>query len=425
MKNKVTISGVIKVPGDKSISHRAVLLSSIAEGESHIRGFLNAGDTLSTVGMVRALGVEVRQESETVLRVTGRGLNGLSEPEDVIDAGNSGTTMRIGAGILAAQPFMSIVTGDPYLRRRPMKRVVEPLSKMGASISGRKGGALPPLCIRGGNLSGIRHEMKVASAQVKSSILLAGFFAEGPTTIVEPLPSRDHTERMLSAMGAKIECLGNEITVHPADRLRPISIDIPGDISSAAFFMVLAASVPGAHLRLDGVGVNPLRTGLINVLRRMGAEIQLETLRMEGLEPVADIEVQGFELTGTEIFPEEIPGLIDEVPALCVAAALAEGRTVIRGAGELRVKESDRIGAMVSALASLGVRCGEYPDGLWIEGPSRIVSGARCDSKGDHRIAMSLSVLSAAAGVPIALADTACIDTSYPGFRGALKGILE
>ncbi|MBM2828034.1 MAG: 3-phosphoshikimate 1-carboxyvinyltransferase, partial [Actinobacteria bacterium] len=328
MKSKVRISGTVKVPGDKSISHRAVLLSSIAEGESHIRGFLNAGDTLSTVGMVRALGVEVRQESETVLRVAGRGLKGLSEPEDVIDAGNSGTTMRIGAGILAAQPFISIVTGDPYLRRRPMKRIVEPLVKMGAAISGRKGGTLPPLCIRGGNLSGIRHEMTVASAQVKSSILLAGLFAEGPTTIVEPLPSRDHTERMLTAMGAKIECLGNEITVHTADRLRPISIDIPGDISSAAFFMVLAASVPGANLLLDGVGVNPLRTGLINVLRRMGAEIQLETLRMEGLEPVADIEVQGFELTGTEIFPEEIPGLIDEVPALCVAAALAEGRTV-------------------------------------------------------------------------------------------------
>jgi 3-phosphoshikimate 1-carboxyvinyltransferase len=425
MKSKVRISGTVKVPGDKSISHRAVLLSAIAEGESHIRGFLNAGDTLSTVGMVRALGVEVRQESGTVLRVAGRGLKGLSEPEDVIDAGNSGTTMRIGAGILAAQPFMSIVTGDPYLRRRPMKRIVEPLVKMGAAISGRKGGTLPPLCIRGGNLSGIRHEMTVASAQVKSSILLAGLFAEGPTTVVEPLPSRDHTERMLSAMGAKIASSGNEKTVDPAARLRPISIDIPGDISSAAFFMVLAASVPGAHLLLDGVGVNPLRTGLINVLRRMGAEIQLEALRMEGLEPVADIEVQGFDLTGTEIFPEEIPGLIDEVPALCVAAALAEGRTVIRGAGELRVKESDRIGAMASALASLGVRCGEYPDGIWIEGPSRIVSGARCDSKGDHRIAMALSVLSAAAGVPIALADTACIDTSYPGFRGTLEGILE
>jgi len=424
MKSKVRISGTVKVPGDKSISHRAVLLSAIAEGESHIRGFLNAGDTLSTVGMVRALGVEVLQESETALRVAGRGLAGLSEPEDVIDAGNSGTTVRIGAGILAAQPFMSIVTGDPYLRRRPMKRIVEPLAKMGATISGRKGGALLPLCIRGGNLSGIRHEMKVASAQVKSSILLAGLFAEGSTTVVEPLPSRDHTERMLSLMGANISGIGNELTVHPVERLLPFSIDIPGDISSAAFFMVLAASVPGASLLLEGVGVNPLRTGIVNVLRRMGAEIQLEALRMEGREPVADIEVQGFELTGTEIFPEEIPGLIDEVPALCVAAALAEGRTVIRGAGELRVKESDRIGAMASALASLGVKCGEYPDGIWIEGPSLIASGARCDSKGDHRIAMSLSVLSAAVGVPIKVADTACIDTSYPGFRDTLKGIL-
>lgn len=424
MKSKVGISGTVRVPGDKSISHRAVLLSALAEGESHIRGFLHAGDTLSTVGMVRALGVDVRQESETELRVTGRGLRGLSEPEDVIDAGNSGTTMRIGAGILAAQPFQSIVTGDAYLRRRPMKRIVEPLSRMGATITGRKDNTLPPLCIRGRRLSGIRHEMQVASAQVKSSILLAGLFAIGPTVVVEPLPSRDHTERMLSSMGAKIAKKGNEVTVHPAERLLPLSIDIPGDISSAAFFLVLAASVPGAHLRLERVGVNPMRTGLINILRRMGAEVRLESLRQEGQEPVADIEVQGLDLTGTEVSPGEIPGMIDEIPALCVAAALAEGRTVIRGAGELRVKESDRIGAMVSSLASLGVRCGEYPDGLWIEGPSRIVSGARCDSMGDHRIAMSLEVLSAAAGVPIEIADTDCIDTSFPGFRGVLQGVL-
>ena len=424
MNGKVRISGAVKVPGDKSISHRAVLLSALAEGESHIRGFLHAGDTLSTVGMVRALGVEVRQESDTYLRVTGRGLRGLTEPVDVIDAGNSGTTMRIGAGILAAQPFLSVVTGDAYLRRRPMKRIVEPLSRMGATIAAREGNTLPPLCIRGGGLAGIRHEMTVASAQVKSSILLAGLFASGQTTVVEPLPSRDHTERMLLSMGAGIRKNGNELTIDPADRLLPLSIDVPGDISSAAFFLVLAASVPGASVRISGVGVNPLRSGIVNVLRRMGAEVQLESLRQETGEPVADIEVHGLELTGTEVSPEEIPGLIDEVPALCVAAALAEGRTVIRGAGELRVKESDRIGAMVSALAKLGVRCGDYPDGLWIEGPARIVTGARCDSRGDHRIAMSLMVLAAAAGVPIDVGDTACIDTSFPGFHGALEGVL-
>lgn len=333
--------------------------------------------------------------------------------------------MRIGAGILAAQPFMTVVTGDRYLRRRPMKRIVEPLARMGAAISGRKGNTLPPLCIRGGNLAGIRYEMPVASAQVKSSLLFAGLFADGPTTVVEPLPSRDHTERMLSAMGAKVTRDGNEVTVHPAERLDPLSIAVPGDISSAAFFIVLAASVPGATLRLEGIGVNPLRTGLVNVLRRMGAEVQLESLRQEGMEPVADIEVQGLELASTEVSPAEIPGMIDEVPALCVAAALAVGRTDIRGAGELRVKESDRIGAMVSALASLGVRCGEYPDGLWIEGPSAIVPGARCDSLGDHRIAMSLEILAAASGVPIEVADTACIDTSFPTFRSLLSRIVS
>jgi 3-phosphoshikimate 1-carboxyvinyltransferase len=424
MKRNIRISGTARMPGDKSISHRAVMLASLAEGESRIRGFLHAGDTLSTAGMMRALGAGVREISDTELVITGRGLRGLSEPGDVIDAGNSGTTMRIGAGILAAQPFLSVVTGDPYLRRRPMQRIVEPLTRMGAAIAGRKGNTLPPLCIRGGRLSGIRYEMPVASAQVKSSVLLAGLFAAGPTTVVEPLPSRDHTERMLSSMGAKIAREGNEVTIHPPDRLLPLSLDVPGDISSAAFFLVLAASVPGAGLRLDGVGVNPLRTGLVNVLRRMGAEIRLESLRQEGGEPVADIEVMGLDLAGVEVFPEEIPGMIDEVPALCVAAALAGGRTVIRGAGELRVKESDRIVAMVSALSSLGVRCGEYPDGLWIEGPSRIVPGMRCDSRGDHRIAMSLQVLSAAAGVPIGIADTECIDTSFPGFRGILAGVL-
>ncbi len=424
MKNKVNISGTIRIPGDKSISHRAAMLSALADGVSSIRGFLHAGDTWSTVDMMRALGATVLQESASVLTVRGCGLRGLIEPDDVIDAGNSGTTMRIGAGILAAQPFMTVVTGDPYLRRRPMKRIVEPLSRMGAKISGRKGDTLPPLCIRGGNLSGIRYEMPVASAQVKSSILLAGLFAEGPTTVVEPLLSRDHTERMLVSMGAKVTRKGKEVTIHPADRLLPLSIDIPGDLSSAAFFIVLAAAVPGANLRLEGVGVNPLRTGLINVLRRMGAEIQLESLRQENNEPVADIEVQGLGLSAAEVSPEEIPGMIDEVPALCVAAALAGGRTVIRGAEELRVKESDRIGAMVSALSTLGVQCGEYPDGLWIEGPSVIVSGARCDSRGDHRIAMCLEILAAAAGVSIEVADTACIDTSFPSFRAILSKVL-
>jgi 3-phosphoshikimate 1-carboxyvinyltransferase len=423
MTKQAKIAGTARVPGDKSISHRAVMLSALAEGESRIRGFLRAGDTLSTVSLVRALGVEVTEVSPTELRVAGRGLRGFSEPEDVIDAGNSGTTLRIGAGILAAQPFLSVVTGDRYLRRRPMKRIVEPLARMGASIVGRRGNDLPPLCIRGGRLSGLRYEMPVASAQVKSSLLLAGLYAAGPTTVVEPLPSRDHTERMLASMGARIERRGNEVTVHPASRLGALSVDVPADISSAAFFLVLSACVPGAELRLPGVGVNPLRTGLIDVLRKMGAGIHLESLREEGGEPVADIVVRGRELSGTEVFPDEIPSLIDEVPALCAAAALARGRTVIRGAGELRVKESDRIGAMAAALSSLGVPCEEYPDGIRIDGPAEIAPGVRCDSRGDHRIAMSLAVLSAASGVPVEITDTACIDTSFPGFLRMLSEV--
>jgi 3-phosphoshikimate 1-carboxyvinyltransferase len=424
MGKRVNIAGTVRVPGDKSISHRAVMLSALAEGESRIRGFLHAGDTLATVGMVRALGAGVREISPTELRIDGRGLRGLAEPEDVIDAGNSGTTLRIGAGILAAQPFLSIVTGDRYLRRRPMKRIVEPLTRMGASIAGRKGNTLPPLCIRGGTLSGIRYEMPVASAQVKSALLLAGLYAAGPTTVLSLLPSRDHTERMLSSMGARIESRGNEATVHPADRLLPLSLDVPADISSAAFFLVLAACVPGAELRIEGVGVNPLRTGIVTVLRKMGAEIQLESLRGEGGEPVADLVVQGTELTGTEVSPEEIPSLIDEVPVLCVAAALAKGRTVVRGAGELRVKESDRIGAMAAALSSLGVPCEERPDGIRIDGPAQILPGVRCDSRGDHRVAMSLAILSAATGVPVEVTDTECIDTSFPGFRRLLDEVL-
>ena len=423
MGKRGTITGTVRVPGDKSISHRAVMLSAIAEGESRIRGFLHAEDTLATVAMVRALGAAVLEISPTELHVLGRGLRGLGEPEDVIDAGNSGTTLRIGAGILAAQPFLSVVTGDRYLRRRPMKRIAEPLTRMGASIAGRQGNTLPPLCIRGGKLSGLRYEMPVASAQVKSALLLAGLYAAGPTTVISPLPSRDHTERMLSSMGARIEKRGNEVTVHPADRLLPLSLDVPGDVSSAAFFLVLAACVPGAQLRIEGVGVNPLRTGVITVLRKMGADIRMEFLRENGGEPVADLVVRGGELAGTEIPPEEIPSLIDEVPALCVAAALANGRTVVRGAAELRVKESDRIGAMATALSSLGVSLEEYPDGIRIDGPARIRAGARCDSRGDHRIAMSLAILSAATNVPVEVTDTACIDTSFPGFLALLEAV--
>ena len=419
------MSGTVAVPGDKSISHRAVMLASMAEGESRIRGFLPSEDTLRTVGMMIALGVDLRERSPTEILVRGRGMRAFEEPQDVIDAGNSGTTIRIGAGILAAQPFLSIVTGDPYLRRRPMGRIVTPLARMGASISGRGGNTLPPLCIRGGNLRGLRYEMPVASAQVKSSILLAGLHADSPVTVAEPLPSRDHTERMLLSMGARVEQEGNEITVHPAERLRPLSMTVPGDISSASFFLVLAACVPGSDLRVPSVGVNPGRTGLVSVLRRMGADVRFDDPREEGGEPVADIVVRGRGLGAAEVPPGEVPSLIDEIPALCAAAAMAEGRTEIRGAAELRVKESDRIAAMVKELSALGVSCGEYPDGLWVQGPARIAGGRKTESHGDHRIAMSLMVLSAAAGVPVEVSDTACIATSFPGFPEALREVVR
>ncbi len=423
MSGGPSFRGEIAVPGDKSISHRCVMFAALATGESRVRGFLHAEDTLSTANMVRALGARVEEVSPAELRIEGKGMRALTEPGDVIDAGNSGTTIRIGSGILAAQPFLSVVTGDRYLRRRPMGRVIDPLSRMGASIWGRDGNRYPPLCIRGGKLRGIRYEMPVASAQVQSSLLLAGLYADSPVTVVEPLRSRDHTERMLRAMGAKVGRDGNAVTVAPCERLDPLDMTVPGDISSAAFFLVLAAVSPGSSITVRGVGVNPFRTGAVDVLRRMGADIRYEGERSEGGEPAADLVVRGAGLSAANVTPGEIPGLIDEIPALCVAAALAAGRTEIRGAGELRVKESDRIAAMTAAFSSLGIPCGEYPDGLWIEGPAAVRPGVRCDSRGDHRIAMSLKVLAAATGVPVEVSDVACIDTSFPGFQAALEGL--
>lgn len=425
MKRMGAFEGTVSVPGDKSISHRAVLLSSLARGESRIRGFLPAEDTRRTVAMMRALGVGIEERGPTELRVAGAGMRGLSEPEDILDAGNSGTTIRIGAGLLAAQPFVSVVTGDPYLRKRPMGRIVAPLSAMGARITGRRNDTLPPLCIRGGPLRGIRYEMPVASAQVKSAILLAGLYAESPVTVVEPLPSRDHTERMLRAMGASVRQGDREVSVEPAESIDPLDMEVPGDISAAAFFLVLAAASPGSRLRIPSVGVNPGRTGIVEVLRRMGADLSLEAQREEGGEPVADLLVRGRRLSAATVEAEEVPSLIDEIPALCAAAALSEGRTGIRGAGELRVKESDRIGAMVSALSRMGVSCGEYPDGLWVEGPARLREGAVCDSRGDHRIAMAILTLSAAAGVPVRVSDTACIATSFPEFEERLRDLCR
>ncbi len=425
MSGPPILRGEVSVPGDKSISHRAAMFSAIATGTGRVRGFLHAEDTLRTVSMVRSLGVRVEAVSPTELRIGGQGMRGLSEPPDVIDAGNSGTTIRIGSGILAAQPFLSVITGDPYLRRRPMARVIRPLVRMGAKILARDGDRLPPLCIRGGGLRGIRYEMPVASAQVKSALLLAGLYADAPVTVMEPLPTRDHTERMLGAMGADIAREGNAVTVRPAERLSPLDVAVPGDISSAAFFLVLASVHPMSEITVRGVGVNPHRTGLLAVLRRMGADLRYADERSEGGEPVADIVARGGELVAVRVDPGEIPGLVDEVPALCVAAAFARGRTEVRGAAELRVKESDRISAIVSNLAALGVACGEYPDGLWVEGPAAIRPCGPLDSRGDHRIAMALLAMGKAGGVPFDVPDTACIDTSFPGFQPLLERLTR
>ena len=423
MKMRPIVRGELSVPGDKSISHRAVLFASMAQGTSRVRGFLDADDTNRTIGMMQALGARINRVSPEELCIEGSGLRGFSEPGDVIDAGNSGTTIRIGAGLLAAQPFFSVVTGDQYLRRRPMARVIVPLSRMGASIRGRDGDRFPPLCIQGGALKGIRYEMPSASAQVKSALLLAGLYSDSPVTVVEPLPSRDHTERMLGAMGADIEVNGAEVTSAPVMRLLPVDQIVPGDISSAAFFMVLAAVTNGSELVIRNTGVNPRRTGVVEVLRRMGAKIVFQNERMENGEPVADIVVRGCDLLAATILPEEVPSLIDEIPVLCIAAAFASGRTEIRGAEELRVKESDRISAMIANLTAIGVSCGEYDDGLWVEGTSSFTKGAFCRSMGDHRIAMSMLVFQKASGTEIVLDDAACIDISFPKFRLTLEGL--
>ncbi len=421
--SRASISGCIEVPGDKSMSHRAVLLAALAEGDSRVRGFLRADDTQRSVELVRALGAEVKDVSPTELRIRGRGLRGLREPANVIDAGNSGTTLRIGAGLLAGQPFFSTITGDASLRRRPMGRIVAPLQAMGAVVRGRAAGTRAPLTFCGGSLRGLRVATSVASAQVKSALLIAGVRGTGEVSVIEPEATRDHTERMLLAMGALLLVDGREARVTPTDELAPLDVDIPGDFSSAAFFVVLAASVPGSELRVRRVGTNPTRTGLVEVLRRMGATIVFEESGSATGEPCADLVVRGGELRATNVVANEVPRMIDELPALCVAAAFAKGRTEIQGASELRFKESNRIVAMVEALRALGIPAGELADGLWIEGPATLRAGVRCETHDDHRVAMALATLGAAGGIDVELSETASVATSFPDFFETLRRI--
>ncbi|HEV8661794.1 MAG TPA: 3-phosphoshikimate 1-carboxyvinyltransferase [Candidatus Methylomirabilis sp.] len=416
------LAGRLRVPGDKSITHRAILLGALADGTTEIRGYLAGEDCRRTAAACRALGVEVEGWGGPVLRVHGKGLHGLREAEGVLDAGNSGTTLRLLSGILAAQPFLSILTGDASLCQRPMGRIIGPLRQMGASIWGRAGDQYPPLAIRGGPLRGVRHESPVSSAQVKSALLLAGLYAEGPTTVVEPAPSRDHTERLLRGFGHPVEGTGRTATVAPARSLTAVPVEVPGDFSSAAFFLVAACLVPGSRVTLAGVGLNPTRTGLLDALQTMGATVEVVGRREVCGEPVGDLVVTAAPLRGASVGGPLIPRLIDEIPILAVAAACAEGETEIRDAGELRVKESDRIAALAAELGRLGVDVVERPDGLTIRG-GRPLAGASCSSRGDHRIAMALAVAALVARGETRIADSACIGTSFPDFVPLLRTV--
>jgi 3-phosphoshikimate 1-carboxyvinyltransferase len=415
------LQGEITPPGDKSISHRAVMLAALAEGTSRIEGFLEGEDTRATAQIFRALGVDIETPSASQRIVHGVGLHGLAPPTAALDCGNSGTGMRLLTGLLAGQRFDSTLIGDESLSRRPMRRVTEPLAAMGARIETEAGG-LPPLRIAGGaGLHGIAYTPPIASAQVKSALLLAGLYADGATELREVHPTRDYTERMLAAFGWPVEFEPGRVRVSGGHRLRATDVRVPADFSSAAFFIVAASVVPGSRLLLRAVGLNPRRTGLLQALRLMGADIREHDAREQGGERVADLEVRHAHLRGIDVPVELVPDMIDEFPALFAAAALAEGVTTIRGAAELRVKESDRIAVMATGLRELGIEVSETPDGAAISG-GRLLGGA-VDSAGDHRIAMSFAVAGLVAQAPVRIADCANVATSFPGFMELAGGI--
>jgi 3-phosphoshikimate 1-carboxyvinyltransferase len=422
------LRGELRFPGDKSICHRALMLGALAAGDTRIANFSGGGDNRSTLTCLRRLGVVVDELTEEpvgkTLIVHGVGLHGLREADDVLDAGNSGTTMRILSGLLAGQPFFSVLTGDEFLRKRPMRRVITPLRKLGAEILGREGDTKAPLAIKGRRLTGAAIALEVASAQVKSALILAGLYAEGETTVVEPGPSRDHTERMLTYMGAKLAVAGRTITVTPGATLHAGDVHVPGDISSAAFFMVAGLIVPGSEIVLRDVGVNPTRTGIIDILRQMGGRIELTNEREVAGEPVADIVIKSSTLKGVSVGGDVVVRAIDEFPILAVAATQAEGDTRIEGAEELRVKETDRIRAMTSELTKLGAHVEELKDGMVIRGGRRL-HGAACDSYHDHRIAMSLAVAAQVAASPVEIGHFDMVAISYPGFVADLTGLAR
>ncbi|SFT33351.1 3-phosphoshikimate 1-carboxyvinyltransferase [Selenomonas sp. GACV-9] len=417
------LKGEIQIPGDKSISHRSVMFSALGSTPVHITNFLHAQDCMSTAACMQALGAKVEFLSDTELIVTGNGLHGLKEPDTIIDAGNSGTTLRLMMGILAPQPFLTTFTGDASLHKRPMGRVIKPLSQMGAEIFGRQQNQKLPITIVPveGKLKGMTYNSPVASAQVKSAILLAGMYAEGDTTVVEPFTSRDHTERMLEGFGVHTEKNGTAVTIHPVKEFcAPKEIEVPGDISSAAYWLVAGVIIPGSDLMLRNVGVNPTRTGILDVLKDMGADIELVNERTSGGEAAADIRVRYSKLHGTEFGAEIMPRLIDEIPVIAVAALFAEGDTIITGAGELRVKETDRLQAITDQFNKLAPGAVEgQEDGLIIHGSQKIES-ATAFSYDDHRIAMSLAILGAA-GQGVTIEKPGCVNISYPTFYQTLE----
>jgi 3-phosphoshikimate 1-carboxyvinyltransferase len=416
------IHAEMTVPGDKSISHRAIMFAALANGRAEITGFLPGEDCLSTMKAFQQLGIPIERTDETTVIIEGK-RGHFTAPSGDIDCGNSGTTMRLMCGILAAQPFRSRLTGDASLSKRPMKRIIDPLTQMGAKITaeGEKGSA--PLVIEGGPLKGIEYTSPVASAQVKSAVLLAGLFAKGTTTVTEPVLSRDHTERMLAWHLVRPRRNGLSVSVSGGQTLESRDFAVPGDISSAAFWLVAAAAHPGSHLLIKDVGLNPARTGVLAVLIRMGAHVS-EIVENAECEPSGTVEVRGTKLRATTIGGAEIPNVIDELPILAVAAALAEGRTIIKDAHELRVKETDRIAAVATNLRAFGVQVDEKEDGMEIEGGAKL-RGATVESFGDHRIAMASAILATFADGPSHIRDTACVDTSYPGFYEMLRKLAK
>jgi 3-phosphoshikimate 1-carboxyvinyltransferase len=416
------LRGRLRVPGDKSLSHRALMFAAIANGSSRVSHLATGDDVRATRDALEALAVPIKPGRDGALTVRGAGAESLHEPDGVIDCANSGTTMRVLSGILAGRSFLSVLTGDASLRRRPMARVVEPLRAMGAEIDGRDGGKLAPLVIRGGSLRGHRHVLTVASAQVKSCLLLAGLQADGVTEVLEPAHSRDHTERMLAAFGAPITVDGLSVTVR-AGEPKPFEFAVPGDPSSAAFFAVAATITPGSEIVLEDVGVNPTRTAFVTVLKRMGADIEVVSHGERGGEPVGDLVVRAASLHATEISGDEVPSLLDEVPALAIAAAFADGVTEIRDAAELIVKESDRIGTLNQELAQLGVGCEPLPDGLVIRGGQP--RAGLLKSHGDHRVAMAAAVAGNALDGETTVRGWSAVASSYPDFLDDLARLTE